>query len=41
MLHKMEKEQQELMFKLSMFDQQIQNINQQLQAVPAGNAGAV
>lgn len=29
----MEKQQQELMFKLSMFEQQIQNINQQLQAV--------
>jgi prefoldin alpha subunit len=29
----MDKEQQELMFKLSMFEQQIQNINQQLQAV--------
>ena len=30
---KMDKEQQELMFKLSMFEQQIQHINQQLQAV--------
>ena len=29
----MEKEQQELMFKLSIFEQQIQNIQQQLQAV--------
>jgi prefoldin alpha subunit len=29
----MEKEQQELMFKLSMFEQHIQNIQQQLQAV--------
>lgn len=29
----MEKEQQELFFKLSMFEQQIQNIQQQLQAV--------
>ena len=29
----MDKEQQELMFKLSMFEQQIQNIQQQLQAV--------
>lgn len=29
----MDKQQQELMFKLSMFEQQIQNINQQLQAV--------
>ncbi len=29
----MEKDQQELMFKLNMFEQQIQNINQQLQAV--------
>lgn len=29
----MDKTQQELMFKLSMFEQQIQNINQQLQAV--------
>ena len=29
----MDKEQQELMFKLSMFEQQIQHINQQLQAV--------
>jgi len=29
----MEKDQQELMFKLSMFEQQIQNIQQQLQAV--------
>ena len=29
----MEKNQQELFFKLSMFEQQIQNIQQQLQAV--------
>jgi len=29
----MDKQQQELMFKLSMFEQQIQHINQQLQAV--------
>ncbi len=29
----MDKNQQELMFKLSMFEQQIQSINQQLQAV--------
>lgn len=29
----MEKDQQELMFQLSMFEQQIQNIQQQLQAV--------
>ncbi|RLG12332.1 prefoldin subunit alpha [Candidatus Pacearchaeota archaeon] len=28
-----DKKQQELMFKLSMFEQQIQNINQQIQAV--------
>ena len=29
----MEKDQQELMFKLSMFEQQIQNIQQQVQAI--------
>ena len=32
----MEKEQQELMFKLSMFEQQIQQLQQQLQAVEQG-----
>ena len=32
----MEKSQQELMMKLSMFEQQIQNLNQQLQAVEEG-----
>lgn len=32
----MEKEQQEIMFKLSMFEQQIQQLQQQLQAVEQG-----
>jgi len=32
----MEKEQQELMFKLAMFEQQIQQIQQQLQAIDQG-----
>ncbi len=32
----MEKEQQELMFKLSMYEQQIQQLQQQLQAVEQG-----
>ena len=32
----MEKEQQELMFKLAMFEQQIQQLQQQLQAVDQG-----
>jgi len=32
----MEKEQQELMFKLSMFEQQIQQLQQQIQAIEQG-----
>ena len=32
----MEKSQQELMMKLSMFEQQIQQLNQQLQALEEG-----
>ena len=34
----MEKEQQELMFKLSVFEQQLQQLQQQLQAVEQGIA---